>query len=82
MAEELRGAFLHDCGYLLINNKTRRPCHFLNNPFFVTRLSGNKRWARGQLEDLPGQRQEEQGEKEQVLPQASKGQDGTEGMML
>lgn len=43
---------------------------------------GNKRWACGQLEDLPGQRQENQGEKEQVLPQTPESQDGTERMTL
>lgn len=63
---------------------TRLLCfwYFLNGKFLVKHLSGNKRWARGQLEELPGQRQEEQGEKEPVLPQAPESQDGTEGMML
>lgn len=50
--------------------------------FFANHLSGNKRWAGGQLENLPGERQEEQGEKEQVFPQAPESKDGTEGMML
>lgn len=49
---------------------------------FFCLSSGNKRWACGQLEDLPGQRQENQGEKEQVLPQTPESQDGTERMML
>lgn len=57
-------------------------CCFLNGICFVNHLSGNKRWPCGQLEDLPSQRQEKQGEEEQVLPQAPESKDGAEGMML
>lgn len=49
---------------------------------FVNHLSGNERRTRGQLEDLSGQRKEEQGEEKQDLPQATKSKDGTEGMMV
>lgn len=81
MAEKLWGAspswrFLLTCKW---KPGLRR---FLNGICFVNYLSGNKRWACGQLEDLSSQRQEEQGEEEQVLPQAPESKDGAEGMML
>lgn len=49
---------------------------------FLNHLLGNTRWPRGQLEELPGQRQEEQGEKEQNLPEAPQSKDGAAGIML
>lgn len=48
----------------------------------VNRLTGNARRPRGQLEELPGQREEAQGKEEQELPEASQSEDGAAGMKL
>lgn len=62
--------------------KSKHDSQLPKSCIFLNHLSGNTRWPRGQLEELPGQRQEEQGEKEQNLPEAPQSKDGAEGMML
>lgn len=79
VAEKFWGAFplVYD-HFLKSKHDSQLPKSFI----FLNHLSGNTRRPRGQLEELPGQRQEEQGEKEQNLPEAPQSKDGAEGMML
>lgn len=79
VAEKFWGAFPLVWDHL---SKSKHDSQLPKSRIFLNHLLGNARWSRGQLEELPGQRQEEQGEKEQNLPEAPQSKDGAEGMML
>lgn len=68
---------------LLRADQTQRDSDGVNHSFScVNRLPGNARRTRGQLEELPGQREEAQRKEEQELPEAPQSEDGAAGMML